>query len=78
MQKLLSATTPNALSVSSSLGLPPSSSSGISRSTWAFDSGATHHMANDSSLFTFILFPSSTPTVMTANSTPMPLASVLF
>ncbi|CAL2250163.1 unnamed protein product [Prunus armeniaca] len=77
LQKLCSTHQPNALSmISHSLGLPSSSSSGISPSTWIFDSGATHHMTSDLSLFTSLSSLSTSISVLTANGTSMSLAGI--
>lgn len=76
MQKLLSMNQPNALSVSSSLGLSFSIPPGISHSTWVFYSGATLSIANYSSLFLSIFSPPSSATVMAANGTSMSLADI--
>lgn len=75
MQKLLSTHLPNALSVSS-IGLSSSAPSGISPSIWVFDSGATHHMTNDISLFSSISASSFPASALTANGTPMSLAGI--
>ena len=63
------------MSASSSIGQLPHSSSGMSHSKWVLDSGASHHMSQNSSSFTFVSHLSSIP-VMTADDTPMPLTSV--
>ena len=75
MQKLLSAHQSNALSVSS-IGLSFVAPSGISRSTWVFDSDVTHHMTNDIFLFSYISAFSFPASVLTANGTPMSLAGI--
>jgi hypothetical protein len=63
------------MSVSSSIGQLPHSSSGMSHSEWVLDSGASHHMSPYSSSFISVSLLSSIP-VMTADGTPMPLAGV--
>jgi len=60
---------------SSSIGQLPHSSSCMSHFEWVLDSGASHHMSLDSSLFTSVSPLSSIP-VMTADDTSMPLAGV--
>lgn len=76
-QKLCSTHQPNALSmISHSSCLPSSSSSGISPSTWVFDSGATHHMTSDLSLFTSLSSLSTSISVLTVNGTSMSLAGI--
>jgi len=59
----------------SSISQLPHSSSGMSHSEWVLDSGTSHHMSPDSSSFTYVSALSSIP-LMTADDTPMPLASV--
>ena len=51
LQRLLSLWQPNDLSVSFSVNSFTSGPLGIPQTDWVFDSGATHHMTNDSSLF---------------------------
>jgi len=63
------------MSVSSSIGQLPHSSSGMSHSEWVLDSGVSHHMSPDSSSFTSVSPFSSIP-VMTADGTPMALTGV--
>ncbi|CAL8092397.1 unnamed protein product [Prunus armeniaca] len=76
-QKLCSTHQRDVLSmISHSSGLPSSSSSGISPSTWVFDSGATHHMTSDLSLFTSLSSLSTSISVLTANGTSMSLAGI--
>lgn len=76
LQKLISTSQPNALSVSPSIGLSSSAPSGISPSTWVFDLGAAYHMANDVSLFKSISSTSTFISVLAANGTPMSLAGI--
>jgi len=57
------------------IGQLPHSFSSMSHSEWVLDSGASHHMSQDSSSFTSVSPLSSIP-VMTADGTPMPLAGV--
>ncbi|XP_062100793.1 uncharacterized protein LOC133806717 [Humulus lupulus] len=70
------ASQPHAMSASSHIGLPSSSTPGISSSIWVLDSGASHHMSPNSNSFMSI---KSTPSVsvMTADGTPMPLAGIV-
>ncbi|CAL2231092.1 unnamed protein product [Prunus armeniaca] len=76
-QKLFSTHQPDVLSmISHSSGLPSSSSSGMSPSTWVFDSGAAHHMTSDLSLFTSLSSLSTSISVLTANGTSMSLAGI--
>ncbi|XP_020596126.1 uncharacterized protein LOC110036103 [Phalaenopsis equestris] len=68
-------TQPHAMSASSNIGLPSSSSSVISSSIWILDSGASHHMSSNFTSFVS-LHPASSVSVMTADDTPMPLAGI--
>jgi hypothetical protein len=63
------------MSVSSSVGQLPHSSSGMSHSKWVLDSGASYHMSPDSSNFTSVS-PSSSIPIITVDDTPIPLAGV--
>ncbi|XP_062086978.1 uncharacterized protein LOC133793695 [Humulus lupulus] len=66
---------PHAMSASSSIGQPPTSTSGMTSSTWILDSRASHHMSPHSKSFVSLCPASSVP-VMTADGTPMSLAGV--
>ena len=57
-------------------GLHPSSTSGTNQPSWALDSGASVHMSPDSSSFTSITPNSISPSITTADGTPMPLAGI--
>ena len=63
------------MSAASSIGQLPHNSSGMSHSEWVLDSGASHHISQDSSSFTSLSPLSSIP-VMTVDGTLMPLAGV--
>uniref|UniRef100_A0A803NMR7 Retroviral polymerase SH3-like domain-containing protein n=1 Tax=Cannabis sativa TaxID=3483 RepID=A0A803NMR7_CANSA len=54
------------------VGQLPTSTSGMSPSTWVLDSGASHHMSLHSATF-ISLSPTSFVHVMTADGSPMPL-----
>ena len=58
-----------------SVGQLTHNSSSMSSSIWILDSGASHHMSQDSSCFTSMSHSSFVP-VMTADGTLMPLAGV--
>ncbi|KAK4485459.1 hypothetical protein RD792_008100 [Penstemon davidsonii] len=76
IQKIL-AIQPHAMSAASTphIGLSPPGSSGKSPSTWLLDSGASHHMSPDSTVFT-VLHSKPYGSVTTADGTPMPLAGI--
>ena len=63
------------MSASSFIGQLPYSFSGMSHSEWVLDSGASHHISQDSSSFTSLSPLSSIP-VMTVDGTHMPLVDV--
>ncbi|XP_062089426.1 uncharacterized protein LOC133795958 [Humulus lupulus] len=69
------ASQPHAMSASSHIGLPSSSTLGISSSIWVLDSGASHHMSPNSNSF-FSIKSAPSVSVMTADGTPMPLAGI--
>ena len=69
------ASQPHAMSASSHIGLPSSSTPGISSSIWVLDSGASHHMSPNSNSFLSIKSAPSV-SVMTVDGTPMPLAGI--
>uniref|UniRef100_A0A803NM14 Uncharacterized protein n=1 Tax=Cannabis sativa TaxID=3483 RepID=A0A803NM14_CANSA len=73
-QKFLS-TQPNAMYVSTLVGQPPTSTSGMSPSTWVLDYGASHYMSLHSASF-ISSSPTSSVPVMTTDSTPMPVVSI--
>ncbi|KAK4478679.1 hypothetical protein RD792_014172 [Penstemon davidsonii] len=76
IQKIL-AIQPHAMSAASTphIGLSPPGPSGKSPSTWLLDSGASHHMSPDSTVFT-VLHSKPYGSVTTADGTPMPLAGI--
>ncbi|KAL6320326.1 hypothetical protein AAG906_007023 [Vitis piasezkii] len=64
------------MSTPSSSGLPFPNISSKSSSLWVLDSGASHHMSLSSSSFVSMCHSPSSVSVITADSTPMPLAGV--
>ncbi|XP_062116485.1 uncharacterized protein LOC133830512 [Humulus lupulus] len=66
---------PHAMSATSSVGQPLTSTSGMISSTWILDSGVSHHMSPHSKSFVS-LCPASFVPVITADGTFMPLLGV--
>ena len=57
-------------------GLHSSSPTGISPTTWIFDSGSSHHMTSDISLLSHCVTPVSPISIATANGSPMSVVSI--